>query len=449
MSIPEYIKMLPTGILGMIAAIFIYLSLSCLIQFKDKRRYKALLLFGCWIVSTAIIFIGDWVNMTYAMLFFLAAVWVSCIGSKLKKFTLGMMFSCTIFAFNALSDNCIAFIAHNYGMDSFYGNMYSAGRLFFAVFLYLSLRFRKTDRSFELSAPLWRLMLSLSLAPLGIMLSLILLRASDYSIQLLNQTLLADTALFLVVMLSFAGLLRALTVLEKQQQLELESALIRQNKSYYEAMETQQFEIRRLRHDMTNHLQTLLVLPPQQRDDYIREMLDTPALVQVFSWCADPTVNAVLTTKEILMRQNKISFSAKAAIDKALPFEKSDICAIFANALDNAAEACMHLEESLRSVRLEAKSGKGILAVNISNSCQRASTPPQSAEKNSAVKHLSLHARKPTEIIRLPETTKKDSKNHGLGLLSIQSIVKKYGGSMEIRQEEEMFHLFLYLPMDT
>ncbi|MDE5908523.1 MAG: GHKL domain-containing protein [Lachnospiraceae bacterium] len=449
MSTLEYIKMLPAGILSIIAAFFIYFSLSCLIQFKDKWRYKILLQFGCWLISTIIIFIGDWVNMTYTLLFFLAVVWVSCIGSNLKKFTLGMMFSCTTFAFNALYDNCIAFLAHIYDMDSFYGNMYLVGRLFFAVFLYLSLRFRKADRSFELSAPLWRLMLSLSLAPLGIMLSLILLRNSDYSLRLLNQTLIADTALFLVVMLSFAGLLRALTVLEKQQQLELENALIRQNKSYYEAMETQQFEIRRLRHDMTNHLQTLLILPPQQRDDYIQEMLDTPALVQIFSWCADPTVNAVLTAKESLMRQNKIPFSAKAAIAKPLPFEKSDICAIFANALDNAAESCLKLEESLRRVQLEAKAGKGILAINISNSCQCASAPSQSSGDNSAVRHLSLHAKKPTETSQLPRTTKKDAKNHGLGLRSIQSIVKKYGGSMEIRQEEEMFHLFLYLPMDT
>lgn len=426
MNILEYIKMVSGGALGVIAAFFIYFSLSCLIQFKDKWRYKILMQFGCSIISTVIIFIGDWVNMTYALLFFLAVVWISCLGSKLKKFTLGMIFSCTVFAFNALYDNCIAFLAHNYDMDSFYGNMYLVGRLFFSILLYMSLRFRKADRSFELSAPLWRLVLSLSLAPLGIMLSLILLRNADYPLPLLNQTLIADSVLFLVVMLSFAGLLRALTVLEKQQQLELENALVRQNKSYYEAMETQQFEIRRLRHDMTNHLQTLLILPPQQRDDYIREMLDAPALVQVFSWCADPTVNAVLTAKESLMRQNKISFWAKAAIAEPLPFEKSDICAIFANALDNAAEACLKLDESLRRVQLETKAGKGILAVNISNSCQ--SAPP-------------TH--------RLPKTTKKDTQNHGLGLRSIQSIVKKHGGSMEILQEEEMFHLFLYLPMDA
>lgn len=132
------------------------------------------------------------------------------------------------------------------------------------------------------------------------------------------------------------------------------------------------------------------------------------------------------------MRQKGIQFSAKASISEPLPFEKADICAVFANALDNAVESCLKLEQPLRKVHMDAKSGKGILAVNISNSCQSASA-----------------AAKPAAAGQLPKTTKKDSKNHGLGLRSIQTIVKKYGGNMEIRQEEEMFHLFLYLPMGT
>ncbi len=41
--------------------------------------------------------------------------------------------------------------------------------------------------------------------------------------------------------------------------------LAEQNRRYYEAMENQHFEIRRLKHDMTNHLQTALALPDDQR----------------------------------------------------------------------------------------------------------------------------------------------------------------------------------------
>lgn len=435
----EYIKNLPSGVLGMVAGAFIYLSLSCLIQIKEKWRHKVLMFIGCWVASFTIIYIGDLFNLPCSMVFFLIILWVACHGSGLKKITLGLMFSCTIFAFNGLYDNCIGFAAHYCKIDSFYGSMYLVGRLIFTVLLYLSIRFRKTEADFELSAPLWRLMLSLSLPPLGIMLSLILLRSP---FQTLESTVIADSALFLVVMLSFAGLLRALTVLERQQRLEQENTLALLNQHYYEAMDSQQFEVRRLRHDMVNHLQALLALPAEQKNDYIMGMLDTPAFVQTLSWCGDPTINVVLTVKENLMRQNGIHFSAKIDIPHALPFEKADVCAIFANALDNSVESCIKLDKSLRKIYLESKTGKGILAVRIENTCPDASDIPNSSRSDFSAKNRLTKE-------QLPKTTKTDTQNHGIGLRSIQKTVNKYSGYMEIKQEKQSFILFLYLPMET
>lgn len=51
--------------------------------------------------------------------------------------------------------------------------------------------------------------------------------------------------------------------------------------------------------------------------------------------------------------------------------------------------------------------------------------------------------------LRLPPTTKKDRTRHGYGLRSIRMSVEKYGGHMEIRQEEGQFTLFGYLPMHS
>lgn len=429
MRIWEYVwKMLP-GALGLAAAVFVYLALTCLIPIKEKRWRKVLLYIGCWQASFMIIYIGDVFNLSFGMAIFLAALWIACEGTGLKKFTLGLMFGSTIFAFNGFWDNGVAFAAHYYEKDDFFGDMYLVGRLVFAMLLYLAIRLQRVERDFELSRPLWRLMLLLTFSPMGIMVSIILL-SSPYAN--MGSIVIADTALFLVVIFSFIGLLRALIVLERQQRLERENLLANQNQRYYEAMEQQQFEIRRLRHDLSNHLQALLALPKEQRDEYIKGMLDNPALGQVFTWCGDATVNAVLTAKEGLMRQKGIRFFAKADISRELPFEKADICAVLANALDNAAEGCTEVAESLREVHLEVKAGKGILAINIQNACK--STEAAYAKEKSAEKG------------RLPKTTKKDVKNHGFGLRSIQETVKKYGGSMEIERKEGTFVLFLYLP---
>ncbi len=431
MDLPERIIFLSLSLFGLIAAIFVYFALSLLIEVKKKWQHKGLLLFGCWLISVMIIFIGDLVNLSFSMVFFLLVLWCTCEGSGLKKLTLGLMFASTIFAFNGFYDNCVGFFAYYWGMDTLYDHLYLIGRSLFALMLYLGIRMRKPEPDFELSAPLWRLMFLLTLSPLGIMLSLILLRSPYMQI---NGTIFADSALFFVVILSFAGLLRALTVLERQQRLEGENMLALQNQRYYKAMEQQQFETRRLRHDLSNHLQILLALPPQQKDDYIKGMLDNPSFKQIFTWCGDTTVNIVLTAKEELMRQNGIRFYPKVDIKEQLPFDKADLCAILSNALDNAVEASLELTEDLRQVHLNAGASKGVLALNIQNACKN--NAPTQNEKNSGKNFF-------------PKTTKKDAENHGLGLRSIQETVKKYDGNMEIMQKEGIFHLFLYLPMYT
>lgn len=79
------------------------------------------------------------------------------------------------------------------------------------------------------------------------------------------------------------------------------------------------------------------------------------------------------------------------------------------------------LEAGKRQVELTARAAKGILAVEVKN--------PFEGEFSNG----------------LPRTTKHDAQNHGYGLRSIQDIVKKYGGNMEIRQENGQFCLFLFM----
>ena len=136
---------------------------------------------------------------------------------------------------------------------------------------------------------------------MGIVFSLVLL--SDYdtagiSVQYLFLLLLSLSA--------FAGLLWTMVVLARQQKLEEEALLAEQNRRYYEAMENQHFEIRRLKHDMTNHLQTALALPDDQREGYLRELLEQTGASRTLKYCGDTTVNIILSAKAALMEQNHI-----------------------------------------------------------------------------------------------------------------------------------------------
>ena len=78
-----------------------------------------------------------------------------------------------------------------------------------------------------------------------------------------------------------------------------------------------------------------------------------------------------------------------------LPFDAVDLCAVFANGLDNAIEACDKVREQNRFIKMTAKTEKGLLALKITNAFAG----------NLETKH------------GLPTTTKK-SKDHGFGPVS-------------------------------
>lgn len=107
--------------------------------------------------------------------------------------------------------------------------------------------------------------------------------------------------------------------------------------------------------------------------------------------------------------------------------KKTDICAVFGNALDNAMEAVEGLPAEKRRISLEARMGKGLLAVSIRN-------PGKLSE-----------SRDGEEIKReIPVTTKTDRSAHGFGLPSIRAALDRYSGTMELRQSGEEVCLFLY-----
>ena len=124
-----------------------------------------------------------------------------------------------------------------------------------------------------------------------------------------------------------------------------------------------------------------------------------------------------------MLRRKGITFQWKIEIPGELPFEKIDVCAIFANALDNAAEACERQELPEKTVFLESRLQKGMFLFSVKNPCA-----------------LEVKAGE------MPQTSKKDTENHGFGLQSIREIARRHGGEMTVHAENGYFELFVYFP---
>lgn len=422
--------------------------------FRIKKGWRGFLpvIAVAFLASGTVVYIGDWGNLPLTFVVILILIWVCSEDDGWKKMTVGLLFGSTIFAWNALVDNFIRI----------HSNYFLLPRVLFAVLFFAATRRFAAGKDYDLTPKMWRLVLLLTFVPVGNVLSVVLLSEERWKIG--EADLRLHFAVLCLAFVAFVGLLWAIRVLARQRRLEKEALSAKLNEAYYESMEQQHFELRRLRHDMANHLQALSALPSGEKDTYIRELLDSGALAKTLNYCGDPTINAVLSVKENLLRQQNISLELKLDIPEELPFEKADLCAIYANALDNAAEACASLPEEKpettkaepranntknRTIILESRARKGMLVFQITNPVpenvlgQRAGISVQS-ETFSA---LSAGKMKSGQAETLPPTTKKDRTRHGYGLRSIRTSVEKYGGHMEIRQEEGQFTLFGYLPM--
>lgn len=400
--------------------IFHYLTIKRLFRIKRFWPAHAVLLFISFLIVSMVIFIGDWYNLPPTFFLYLSGIQYACTDSPYKKLSLSLMLSSTVFAWNIFLDSILQLY------DS-PGKMILL-RSLFSVFLYFLIRFMGPDKETELGKSLWHLMSFLTLAPMGIVLSIVLISDEEWTFSL--RILFLYSALLLLTILSFIGLLLTIAVLSKQKKLEQQSLYAEMNQAYYDAMKRQHFEIRRLKHDLSNHLHTLSLLPAQEKDNYIAHLLDSPGFIQRTDYCADMTVNAVLSVKETAMRENNISLTCKLDLPEELPFKKADICVLFANPLDNAIESCLALPKEKRFIELNARHQKGILALSIKNPIESIPIPKKKDKPSKS----------------LPSTTKSDKKYHGYGLRSMDTIVSYYQGNMQINADNGVFELFLYLP---
>lgn len=395
------------------ANILNYVTVTHFVQVKKKWWAKVGIFLVSFFLTGMIMYIGEWTNFTPTFGIVLLGIYLCCEGSSLKKITFGLLSITVYCTANALFDNYLDIS----DSDRYWGRFLFAAILFAGMKLF----FRSADREEELSSSMWGLLILLILTPFGIVLSVILL-TSRYSWAREAEGFLC--VLLFIALFAVIGLLWTIQVLMRQKRMEREHMYMEMNRKYYEIMEQQHFEIRRLKHDMANHLQVLLGLSEEKREAYIQELIKGHGVSGTLNYCKNPTVNAVLASKEQIFKENKIAFRHKIDIQEEIPVEQPDLCAMFANALDNAAEAIKREEfpEEKRWISLESRFQKGMFVLSVKN--------PSSVKVTEG---------------KLPDTGKADRKNHGVGLKSIQEAVKRYQGNMELHTENGIFELFLWI----
>lgn len=175
-------------------------------------------------------------------------------------------------------------------------------------------------------------------------------------------------------------------------------------------MESQN-RVRALKHDMRNHILALQALiqknEMREADKYLDSMQIFMNNPQEYVKTGNDTVDSLLNYK--IQKANEVLnvVETKISIPESLSLRSFDLNVVLGNLLDNAIDASMQTED--KELKISIRLDKGILFLNICNSCQEIA----SGRRN------------------FLETTKVDKVNHGIGLKNVRRIVEKYHGDME------------------
>lgn len=205
-----------------------------------------------------------------------------------------------------------------------------------------------------------------------------------------------------------------------KQDLERRNLILK--KSYYEELEQNQTEIRRLRHDMNNHLSTIqsLFLAGNQDEakDYLKG-IEEELTVRNRVFCKNSIVNAVLNSKYNLALKQGIDCFFHIELDKLTGIDAISLCCLFSNTLDNAIEASLKIPDPKdRQMSVKARvTEQGYFTYEIKNA------------KNNRI----------TKQNGQMKSDKEDGASHGFGLTNVREMVEKYNGTLDISYTGDTF----------
>jgi sensor histidine kinase regulating citrate/malate metabolism len=143
-------------------------------------------------------------------------------------------------------------------------------------------------------------------------------------------------------------------------------------------------------------------------------------------------LDVILNEKYGVADQKGIKFKVIGTFEDGCGLDPMSISVIFANLIDNAIEACDRMKDPSAYKRVQItfyqdnEDDKEIFIL-VENTCDKG--PIMTNDKD--------------EIV----TSKEDKKAHGIGLQSVKSEVKKYGGKLKIETTDGSFRVTITIPI--
>lgn len=370
--------------------------------------------------------IGPLLTILYiAKLFFPLLLMLSSINLKICYLTALMEFSVSF-----LSESVTCFISNVF--ESLSVNIFSTVKLCVQVFIFILLLFVKKRADTKKGIIILKMipvrvfvLLLLSVLCLGFLVSLVNFNTDNY---LLKENLLIALIITLALILAYIITLLFVNVIARQHFTTTSQMMEKQVElqiNHYKELEKMDAEMRRFRHDYTNHLQSILSLVQMKEYsdavEYIKRIRKNAyGSGMVMFYTGNKLADAILADKSAALDENcQIEYSGIMPTS----IENVDLCIILSNALDNAVEACRELDSPC-TISVSAGEQQGYFVMSLKNPTSKSDS-----------------------FYDIPPTTKSKKEQHGMGLYNIESTVKKYDGQMKIKCENGTFELMITMKL--
>lgn len=207
-----------------------------------------------------------------------------------------------------------------------------------------------------------------------------------------------------------------------REKIEFSEHLGRQ-KEYYSALSERVMEMRKIKHDAKHHNDVLKYYVDNKDKEglyqYCKELVYQINDDIQIPYSGNSAVDGLIYRYMELAQKNDITFKVSGTFAD-IDMSDVDICVLLGNALDNAITGCLTAQGE-RYINLSVRKDSGALTIMIRNSFD------------------GIINEKGNKIL-----SRKRYNESGIGLFSMKSVCKKYGGEMEVRYEDKVFSVMFY-----
>jgi hypothetical protein len=222
---------------------------------------------------------------------------------------------------------------------------------------------------------------------------------------------------------------------EKNEKLMTESFITKMNPIQYEQIISSTESLRGIKHDISNHLETLSLLIKSNEYEKAAEYLNTiysePSINHKLVSTGNIPVDCIISNKYILANNKGIAFDYTIHLPQELPLDDVSICSLLGNLLDNAIESCEKVSSSKkRCISLTIRPFNNMLLISLTNSS------------------IGDYKLSKSGNFLTTKQNKTDSSCHGIGMKQICKIIKEHNGFIRFSPEYDSFTLEIMIPLD-